>query len=515
MGTDLVHAQTVSSSSSEHMASAPVFDRFPLWRIIACTVAMCGVQVCYAAQVNQGTSELLLLGISERAVSLAWLAGPLSGLIVQPLIGLASDGCASSLGRRRPFLIVGSLLTSTALLLFSNAKPLAKLLGNESLALPLAIVAFFLLDFSVQAVQAPLRALVTDVIPKPQRALANSYLGVFTGVGIFIGGLLTSLNLKATFTFFHRDVQALFAIASIVLILTTAICVCCTPEIPLGMGRAYFPVSQVGAIGNSQEDASGRRTDPHGMLDALRYAPRPFWQVFAVQLCTWCGFFCLFVYVNAWVGRNIYLGDGTAAPESPARKTFELGVKFGGKGNALMSLVTLGYALTLPYLLKSFGVVPVYTFSQLIEAICLLSAPLIRGRPGQAYPSRLLRGITLIDIGMFGIVWATTMGVPWTLIGDALESDSWYSQRVGLFQTIFNASQSFPQLVVAAAIAPGVLAIAKNDPAFVMLAGGICAGVGAVLVLALQVDQSDDRDLHQALVPRNNEHPGEPSATMD
>lgn len=492
MGTHSVHADPVARSPLEPM----VVNDLPLWRIIACTVAMCGVQVCYAAQVNQGTPELLLLGLSERLISLAWLAGPLSGLIVQPLVGLASDGCASSLGRRRPFLIAGTILSSAALLLFSNVKPLAELLGNEALALPLAICAFFLLDFSIQAVQAPLRALVTDVIPKSQRALANSYLGVFTGVGIFIGSLLTSLDLKAFFPVFRSNVQALFALAMVVLIVTIAVCVYFTSEVPLGMGRAYFPVSDSAENESLPENANRPGEDSRGIFDALRSAPRPFWQVFAVQLCTWGGFFCLFVYVNAWVGRNVFLGDGTASPDSDARKTFEVGVRFGGKSNAIMSLVILGYSLFLPCLLR-FGIIPVYAFSQLIEAACLLVAPLIRGTLGQDYPSLLLRGITLVDIGAFGVVWATTMAVPWTLIGNALESDPWYSQRIGLFQTIFNASQSFPQLVVAVAIAPGVLSVANNDPAFVLFAGGICAVIGAVLVIALRVDQFDIRNVQQ------------------
>lgn len=458
----------------------PALERMPLWRIIGCTMAMCGVQMCYAAQINLGTPHLLLLGISERAVSFAWLAGPLSGLIVQPLVGRASDGCTSKLGRRRPFLIAGTVLTSAALLLFSNALPVAKLLVGEAsartLALSFAIFAFFLVDFSIQIVQAPLRALVTDIVPKSQRALANSWLGVFTGLGIFLGGLLTSLKLTTLIPVFRTDVQALFAISTIVLIATVAVSVATTKE------HNFSSYTSVAPSGDRQEGEL-----PRGIADALRLLPQPFWRVFAVQLCTWFGFFTLFVYVNSWVGRNIYLGDGTAPPSSEARKTFDLGVKLGGKGNAIMSLVTLTYALVLPYLLKIFGIAPVYAFSQLIEAACLLSTPLLRGTQGQDKPSGLLRALTLLDIGLFGVVWATTMGIPWTLIGDALESDPWYSQRVGLFQTLFNASQSFPQLIVAAVVAPAVLSVSRNDPAFVMFAGGMFAAFGAVLVIVLRV----------------------------
>lgn len=483
---------------------------------------MCGIQVCYAAQINMGTAELLLLGISERAVSLAWLAGPLSGLIVQPLVGHASDACTSSLGRRRPFLIAGTIFTTLALLLFSNSLQLAQWLVPEPavprLALMLAIFAFFLLDFSIQAIQAPLRALVTDVVPRRQRALANAYIGVFTGLGNLTGGLLTALKLKSILPVFPTDVQALFAIAAITLIITVIICVVSTQEVPLPP-HGYQPVDANNAqpedlnydgspqrpsaapesgLGSSLLLPAPVQQAPESRWDSfvttLKGIPRPFWQVFAVQLCTWCGFFTLFVYVNTWVGRNIYLGDGRAARGTPGRETFERGVRLGGKGNALTAMVTLAYSLALPSLLERFGTVVVYAFSQIVEAACLLSAPLLRGVPGQAAPSAALRLATMADIGFFGVVWATTMGVPWTLVGNALDSDPWYSQRVGLFTTLFNASQSFPQLLVAFA-APVILSLFQNDIAWVMFAGGVCAAIGAVLVVVLRIDVFDGEEV--------------------
>ena len=443
---------------------------------------MAGIQVCYAAQINLGTSELLLLGLSERSVSLAWLAGPLSGLIVQPIVGHLSDFCASPLGRRRPFLIAGTVFTAAALLLFSHARYVASVLGaGAGGALAIAVASFFLLDFSIQAIQAPLRALVTDVVPQPQRAFANAYIGVFTGVGNLVGGMLAAVKLSVIVPLFSRDTQALFVAAAIILVITVTASVVATPEIPL--------------ISNGYERIDMRVEPPEapswrGFLDSLRGIPRPFWQVFSVQLCTWCGFFTLFVYVNTWVGRDIYGGDGSAAAGSHSREIFERGVRLGGKGNALTAFMTLGYSLLLPKILARFGVLKTYAFSQVVEAGCLLTAPLLHVRNGEL-PGWGLRFATMLDIGLFGVVWATTMGVPWTLIGDALEKDARYSGKIGLFTTVFNASQSFPQLIVAF-MAPFVLGIAGEDPAAVMFVGGIAALVGGVLVYWLRVDVGQD-----------------------
>lgn len=524
MGTEDAFSETAAphvSHASRVSFSSSSTEPMPEWRVIACALAMCGIQVCYAAQINMGTAELLLLGVSERVVSLAWLAGPLSGLLVQPLVGYASDACTSSLGRRRPFLIAGSIFTTLALLLFSNALDVAAWLAPPEtatrLALSIAIFAFFLLDFSIQAIQAPLRALVTDVVPRRQRAHANAYIGVFTGLGNLIGGVLTALDLSVLLPVFPNDIQALFTIAAVVLIFTVAICVLATPETPLHptdyealFGDAAtddlnYDGSPQRASHSSDSDSGSSLLMPTStqqesestfgsIVTTLKGIPRPFWQVFGVQLCTWVGFFTLFVYVNTWVGRNVYLGNGSAPKGSPERVTFEKGIKLGGQGNALTAIVTLAYSLALPRLLERFGTTAVYSFSQIVEAACLLCAPLLRGVPGQILPSLGLRFATLVDIGLFGVVWATTMGVPWTLVGNALDSDPWYAQRVGLFTTLFNASQSFPQLIVAF-MAPVILSIVQNDIAWVMFSGGVCAAIGALLVVFLKVDVFEGEDL--------------------
>lgn len=363
--------------------------------------------------------------------------------------------------------------------------------GVGKLALALAVVAFFLLDFSIQAIQAPLRALVTDVVPRPQRAFANAYIGVFAGLGNFIGGFLTGLPLLKWMPWFETHAQAVFGAAVVVLIVTVAMCVVSTPE--TAMGREEGEGEGYEAVQESMALLGGEGREDRGVLgwwQVLRRVPRPFWQVFCVQLCTWCGFFTLFVYVNTWVGRNVYLGDGRAESGSLLRERFEMGVRLGGKGNALTALVTLAFSLMLPRMLEVFGVVPVYAFSQAVEAACLLAAPWIRGVEGHEVGYGLQMA-TLLDIGMFGVVWATTMGVPWTIIGDALESDPWYGRRTGLFTTLFNASQSGPQLAVAF-VAPLILGVSGDDPAWVMFMGGVCAVVGAWLVVWLRVDKADD-----------------------
>lgn len=467
---------------------------------------MAGISLSYSAQINLGTPHLRTLRIPEALVSLVWLAGPLSGLIMQPIVGLYSDSCTSRFGRRRPFILIGAILTALSLLLFSLSRPLCALFfeseKDEQIARAISILAFFLLDFSIQAVQAPLRALVTDILPPAQLSRGNLCIAFYTGLGNLLGGILASLPLATFFPIFPTDLIAVFFITSVLLLITVAITCSTTPEAPLHNGRAHAATLSLPAAAPGNHLASPRER----VKDALLHIPQPFWQVFAVQLCTWCGFFTLFVYLNSWVGTNIFMGDTEVTATDAQKALYHRGVRFGGRANAITAVVTLTYSAVLPRLLDIFGVVPIYFFSQLVEAVCLLSAPFIHGKVGQSKPSMLLKAITMLDVGAFGIVWATTMGVPWTLIGNALESDPRYAQSLGFFTTLFNASQSFPQLVVAC-VAPLVLILAK-DPSAVMFLGGVCAFVGAVLVVTLPIDPNRRKRRGDKSVPRDDEKSG-------
>lgn len=432
------------------------------------TIATVGIALAYAAQINLGTPHLLHLGLPAPLLSIAWLAGPLSGLIVQPIVGHFSDLCTHPLGRRRPFLLIGAILTSLSLVLFANAHRLGPYLhGIPSPAVFIAILGFFTIDFSVQAVQAPLRALVVDVFPPPQRHTANAQIGLFTGVGNLAGGLLAGAGFAKSMGNGITDVDVLFNTASFFLITTVLICVWNTPE-----KRRK----------RSEEKTRNLKSGRTRSMLLLRRVPAPFWSVFAVQLCTWCGFFTLLVYVNTWVGTNVFGGDASGDPREQA--LFQSGVRFGGIANALNAVITIAYSSILPALVRTFGVKRVYAFSQFVEAVCLMSTPFIRaGRDGVTNTMRVL---VLIVIGSIGIVWATTLGLPWTLVGNALESDDVYRSKIGLFTTLFNASQSFPQLVVAFIAYPILRAV--EDCSVVMFLGGVCAAVGGILVYVLDVD---------------------------
>lgn len=461
------------SSPTSRTAASPSSAISP--RLLLTSLSMVGVQVCYAAQVNLGTAHLVHLGLNHNYASLAWLAGPISGLVAQPIIGLASDSCTHPLGRRRPFLITGALLAMLSLLLFSNASQLATLFHSHpspTLPLSIAVLSFFALDFSIQAVQAPLRALVNDILEPFELPAGNACLALHCGIGNLIGGALTAVpwaQLVPAFT----QVQVVFALSALVLLISTFITVVIATEKPYRKSdvKHTSPTAQLPA--------------PTSLFSRLEGIPVPFWNLFAIQLCTWCGFFTLFVYMNFWVGQNVFHGDPNKPLTSPERILFDKGVRFGGTANAVTAAVTIAYSSMLPRLVERFGVTSMYLFSQLVEAFSLMATLFIHD--SGSLPSLASKVATLVDIGLFGIVWASTISIPWTIVLRALGSDPYYGSRIGFFSTVFNASQSFPQLLVGI-LAPAILTIRANS-ADVMFVGGAVALLGAFLVFFLGVDK--------------------------
>ncbi|KAA8495922.1 Sucrose transport protein SUC3 [Porphyridium purpureum] len=480
----------------------------PQWRLLMLTVAMCGVQICYAVQIGHGTPQLEVLGMGTQYVSLAWLAGPLSGLIMQPLIGVLSDRCVSPLGKRRPFLIIGCVLSSLALIMFSNAAQLgracATALGGSLTAWSIffGIMGFFFLDFSVNAIQGPLRALLTDVTPEAQQATGNAYFAFMVGLGNLLGSYLGSLDFRSMgWTFFQENIQILFFLAMLLLDLTIVLCVVFTSEAPNRVAEQANRREQIDIDEKARLLGEGNMNDEHVLGDretehsfeeddvefddlgstlsiVMYEAPVPYWQVFAVQFCAWFGFFSIMVYAVDWVALNVFRGVSSAPRGTTERMLYEKGVRVGNIGLSMCALVTIVYAAALPKLVRRLGLRQVYFISQAVEGIGLCLPLFLRGSPG-VMPSLGLQIAAVSTIGLMGIFMASAMTIPWSLMGVAVQR--MYPDKVGVFSALFNACQAGPQLIVAL-ISPLILRVAA-DVSVIMFMGGMSAFLGAYLVL--------------------------------
>lgn len=487
--------------------SAPTVN-FTHLQLFTLTSGLLGLQFCWAVQIGYVTKTLLELGLPQRFVSYAWLAGPVAGVVVQPIVGILSDRCTSPWGRRRPFLMIGALFSSVSLLLFAYAGEIGTRLGDpiatasefviKPRALCIAITSFWILDFSINAAQGPIRALLADVVPPNQHNVGNAYFAFATGIGNFTGSILGSLKLARTFTFFAEDIQALFSITAFVLLLSMSCTVIFTKEVPLLSHSTFIRVPTASTERSSQHTnamSSYDSLEPDTHLDennlpvghtwfslffeAARKAPYPFWRLFIVQCFSWFGWFTMYVFVTSWIGAEVYNGSFSAPVDSPKRLLYDEGVRMGNFSLALQSAVAIVLSPLLPYLISRTTPQFIYLIATVLFGTVLSSALVL----DQKWQAPFAAGA----IASTGFAWVVTMTIPWSLMGQAVAKAA--PQHAGVFYTMFNLSQCFPEIAVSL-LSEEVERITHRQ-AVVLGLGGVSVFIAALLIIALDIGQSE------------------------
>ncbi|CAG8721540.1 2538_t:CDS:2, partial [Cetraspora pellucida] len=172
---------------------------------------------------------LLDLGLSKPFMSLVWLAGPLAGLLVQPLVGALSDNSTSRFGRRRPYIVVGSLAVVLSFIFIGWTREIANLFftnkeSANTVAMWLAVFSLYVLDFAINAVMAGCRALIVDSLPPSQQEEGTAWAGKMVGIGSVVGYFMGYIDLVYFFPFFGgTQLQVLCVLASLILLASDAL----------------------------------------------------------------------------------------------------------------------------------------------------------------------------------------------------------------------------------------------------------------------------------------------------
>eukprot|EP01135_Chromosphaera_perkinsii_P003007 Nk52_evm29s232 gene=Nk52_evmTU29s232 len=199
----------------------------PWWRLALVTVILLGCQFCWQIQIGLSTYAFRTLGMPRGVVALAWLAGPISGMVVQPIVGAWSDTLLTRWGRRKPFLVGGMLLITSSLFLFAYSDVIGKFFGDSTedceegkcpIGLGMSVISFVILDFSINAVQCPGRTLFVDVVPLEQQRYANAYFSFMTGCGNVLAALLGAIVPAEDPWFFANKIQAVYVMAIVVVL---------------------------------------------------------------------------------------------------------------------------------------------------------------------------------------------------------------------------------------------------------------------------------------------------------
>ncbi|KAK4538311.1 hypothetical protein CDCA_CDCA17G4336 [Cyanidium caldarium] len=464
-------------------------EELPLGRLLAITCCTLGQAFAWACQFSFMTPHFLMLGVEKEFANFLWIAGPVSGLVVQPIIGAASDRCRSRIGRRRPFLLGGLLFMALGLLSVAVARPLGRMLFGDAErdatplgALVVSIAGFWIIDLSNNAIQASSRTLVADLAAPEQQelgaALTAFWLSVGNLLGFYVGG---NPWLYSWIPLGFSETTSVFIIAIAVLIPSCAVTLLGARETPLD----ELPSASSTAAVDGHPDGYG---DERGMLveilRALADMPRPVWSVCLVQFFSFIAFFSYQINASAWFGENVFRGRANvswSAPQSEAETLlhrFERGVQMYSTAMAIQSLVTLMSSAMIPCLSQFVGLRATYLASQLWLAACLLLATLVVRVP----VDELRVQLAVVILAATGFPWAATLSIPYAIVAREIGE-----QDRGLFLGILNIAIVVPQMLVAVLMGV-VLKIAGGDFTAAFVVGGIAALMASACVLRISRD---------------------------
>ncbi|KAJ1940304.1 hypothetical protein EC988_007072, partial [Linderina pennispora] len=343
------------------------------------TLALGGLQFVWSVETGYGTPYLLSLGLKKSLLSLVWLAGPLSGLVTQPLVGALSDRCMSRFGRRRPYIMGATLLVVLCLVVIGWARELA---GSQ--AAWVAVLAFYVLDFAINCIQACLRALLVDVLPASRQDQGTAWASRMIGVGNVVGYLLGFADLPRLLGVLG-DTQLKVLSMLACLALMGSVCITCwfTPEQPLRQAPS----------------ARGLTHMFRQISRAFGSLPMVVRRVCTVQLFSWIGWFPFLFYSTTYVAA---LSDHSDEAE---------GARAGSFAMFTYALASLAFSLILPWLgrLLNVRLAVMWMAGLAVFGVAMLMTVFVESVPSA----------TLL-IGVCGFSWAVTIWVPFSIIGEAI-----------------------------------------------------------------------------------------------
>ncbi|KAI6689638.1 hypothetical protein NL676_026466 [Syzygium grande] len=479
----------------------------PIMKMVTVAAIAAGVQFGWALQLSLLTPYVQLLGIAHKWAAFIWLCGPISGMIVQPVVGYHSDRCSSRFGRRRPFIAAGAALVALAVFLIGYAADLGHLFGDahdqtpKLHAIAVFVVGFWILDVANNMLQGPCRALLADLSAGNQKKTraANAMYSFFMAVGNvggYAAGSYTHLHKLFPFTntaacdIYCSNLKSCFFISIALLLGLTALALATVHETPLSELR-----------GDTASDSEGSQVGREPFLGeifrALRSMKRPMLTLLIVTCLNWIAWFPFLLFDTDWMGREVYggkVGEG---------QLYGMGVRAGALGLMLNSVVSGLMSLAIEYLARGAGGVKrLWGVVNFLLAVCLGLTVLVtkRAESQRRFPSVTHGGGggsivdnealpppagvkvgALVLFAVLGIPLAVTYSVPFAL-ASIFSSTSGAGQ--GLSLGVLNLAIVVPQMLISVTSGPfDALFGGGNLPAFMV--GAIAAAASGILALTL------------------------------
>ncbi len=433
-----------------------------------------GIQFGWGLQLANMSAIYSYLGARESDIPFLWLAGPVTGLIVQPIIGAMSDRTWNWLGRRRPYFLVGAVLSSMALFVMP-----------DSTGVKMAASLLWVLDASINISMEPFRAFVADKLNPDQRTVGFVMQSFFIGIGASLANALPYIFrylgvTGRTPSGIPLTVQYSFKIGAVVFLLAVLWTVLTTKE---------YPPEDMAEFERKRSEHKGIVAVLKALIteifSAIGQMPTTMKQLAMVQLFTWLGLFCMWLFFGLMTSYHIF------GATSPADPRFPLGGEWGGICFAVYSIVTFVVAFALAKIAAATSRKTVHAISLICGGVGLLSVYLIHDK------WTLL--LTMVGVG---IAWASILSMPYAILSGALPP-----ARIGIYMGVFNFFIVIPEITQALTFGPIIRALwgadNHNAPLYMVMIGGTFMLIAALLVV--RVRDVADRDVPEADVIRGDE----------
>ncbi len=446
-----------------------------------------GIQFGWGLQLANMSAIYEKLGAEPDRIPILWLAVPMTGLLVQPIIGSMSDRTWNRLGRRRPYFLVGAILSSIALFLMPSAAEIAARLGGVAPSLvgvvtgvAMAATLLWILDASINISMEPFRAFVADKLNASQRTTGFVMQSFFIGIGATLANALPFVFRSFGITGESSSgiplaVKYSFQIGAVVFLLAVLWTVFTTDE---------HPPEDLEEFENKKRASRGFGWLTE-LFHALRDMPATMLQLTPVQIFTWLGLFCMWMFFGVATARHVF---GATDAQSPV---YNEGTAWGGVCFAVYSIVCFAIALWLPKLADRTSRKTVHTIALVCGGLGLLSVYLIRD------PYVLL--LTMVGVG---VAWASILSMPYAILSGALPS-----ARIGVYMGVFNFFIVIPEIIASLTFGRIIRALFgennPNAPLYVVMIGGACLLIAAALVAF--VHDVADRDVPERVVIKGDE----------
>lgn len=446
------------------------------WQIWNMNFGFFGIQFSFGLQQSNMSAIYKFLGADEASLPMLWLAGPVTGLLVQPIIGAISDGTWSpKFGRRKPFFLIGALIASLALVLMPF-----------STTIFMAASLLWILDAANNIAMEPYRAFVADRLPKEQHSIGFLMQSFFTGLGItlanFTPAILVSLGILAITDKFENGIPTYtywaFFIGAFASVATILISVFTTKEIP--------PSSEeLEELLEKKKTPVVQRTFTE-IKEAFINMPLTMKQLIPVKFFTWYAMFCYWQYITSTLSISLYNTTDQAS------EGFSKAQLLTGSLNGTYNIICFVVAFALVPLALKIGAKGVHFFALILGGIGVFSIPYLNDttllfhlfNPFGA--SIEITTLFLYPVGL-GIAWASMLAMPYQLLAGSIPKE-----KTGVYMGIFNMFIVIPMAIQVLSMQFFVYDWLGQNPVNVIRLAGIFLIIGGVLTLLIKVKNKNE-----------------------